>query len=173
MITTPGPRVAALASDTPTDGQVPTWNTGGTVTWETLSGGSGLTACETTELSSTNLLNWHTTPITIVPAGGADTTIDLISIRIRLTYVSSYSGGGNVLVRYNNDSSAQFTMGSTISASFFAAPGNNQQFSIITGHPAVAAANIENEEITMSMGVALTGGTSTATVIACYRTSSF
>lgn len=27
--------VAALASDTPTNGQVPTWNTGGTVTWET------------------------------------------------------------------------------------------------------------------------------------------
>lgn len=33
--------VAALASDTPTNGQVPTWNTGGTVTWETPSGGGG------------------------------------------------------------------------------------------------------------------------------------
>ncbi len=31
--------VGALASDTPTNGQVPTWNTGGTITWETPSGG--------------------------------------------------------------------------------------------------------------------------------------
>lgn len=33
--------VAALASDTPTNGQVPTWNTGGTITWETPGAGSG------------------------------------------------------------------------------------------------------------------------------------
>lgn len=32
--------VAALASDVPANGQVPTWNTGGTVTWETPSGGT-------------------------------------------------------------------------------------------------------------------------------------
>lgn len=35
--------VAALASDTPSNGQVPTWNTGGTITWETPSAGSGTT----------------------------------------------------------------------------------------------------------------------------------
>jgi hypothetical protein len=35
--------VAPLASDTPSNGQVPTWNTGGTITWETPSGGTGLT----------------------------------------------------------------------------------------------------------------------------------
>lgn len=33
--------VATLASDTPSNGQVPTWNTGGTITWETPSAGSG------------------------------------------------------------------------------------------------------------------------------------
>lgn len=32
--------VAALASDTPSNGQVPTWNTGGTITWETPGGAS-------------------------------------------------------------------------------------------------------------------------------------
>lgn len=31
--------VGALASDTPTDGQVPMWHTGGTVTWDTATGG--------------------------------------------------------------------------------------------------------------------------------------
>ncbi len=35
--------VGVLVSDTPTNGQVPTWNTGGTITWETGSGGSGFT----------------------------------------------------------------------------------------------------------------------------------
>lgn len=33
--------VGVLASDTPSDGQVPRWNTGGTITWETPSGGGG------------------------------------------------------------------------------------------------------------------------------------
>ena len=32
-----------LQSDTPSNGQVPTWNTGGTITWETPSGGTGTT----------------------------------------------------------------------------------------------------------------------------------
>lgn len=35
--------VAALASDTPTNGQVPTWNTGGTITWETAAGSGNVT----------------------------------------------------------------------------------------------------------------------------------
>jgi hypothetical protein len=30
--------IGALASDTPADGEVPVWNTGGTITWETVSG---------------------------------------------------------------------------------------------------------------------------------------
>lgn len=33
--------VGVLTSDTPSNGQVPTWNTGGTITWETPSGGGG------------------------------------------------------------------------------------------------------------------------------------
>lgn len=33
--------LGALASDTPSNGQVPTWNTGGTITWETPGTGSG------------------------------------------------------------------------------------------------------------------------------------
>lgn len=33
--------IGALVSDTPTDGQVPKWNTGGTITWEDDTGGAG------------------------------------------------------------------------------------------------------------------------------------
>ena len=36
--------LGALASDTPSNGQVPTWNTGGTITWETISGSGDVTA---------------------------------------------------------------------------------------------------------------------------------
>lgn len=36
--------VGVEASDTPTNGQVPTWNTGGTITWETPAGGASLTS---------------------------------------------------------------------------------------------------------------------------------
>ncbi len=45
--TAPVAVVATLVSDTPTNGQVPTWNTGGTITWETPSaGGGGLTSSD-------------------------------------------------------------------------------------------------------------------------------
>ena len=36
--------VGVLSSDTPSNGQVPTWNTGGTITWETPSAGGGGTS---------------------------------------------------------------------------------------------------------------------------------
>lgn len=39
--------VGVLASDTPSNGQVPTWNTGGTVTWETPSAGGGVNPTST------------------------------------------------------------------------------------------------------------------------------
>lgn len=40
--------VNVLVSDTPTNGQVPTWNTGGTITWETGGGATGYTVKTTT-----------------------------------------------------------------------------------------------------------------------------
>jgi len=49
--------VAALASDTPSNGQVPTWNTGGTITWETPSGGSGSSNMVTAEIGRLNITN--------------------------------------------------------------------------------------------------------------------
>lgn len=47
--------LGALASDTPSNGQVPTWNTGGTITWETLGAGSGNVTNNAT-LASGNLV---------------------------------------------------------------------------------------------------------------------
>jgi len=51
--------VGVLASDTPSNGQVPTWNTGGTVTWETPSSGGTFnsTTGATPYLSATNVFS--------------------------------------------------------------------------------------------------------------------
>lgn len=46
--------VGTLASDTPSNGQVPTWNTGGTITWETPTGGSGTPGGSNTQLQYNN-----------------------------------------------------------------------------------------------------------------------
>lgn len=48
--------VGTLASDTPSNGQVPTWNTGGTVTWETPASGSSLTSTQIGYGSGANAL---------------------------------------------------------------------------------------------------------------------
>lgn len=61
--------VAPLASDTPTNGQVPTWNTGGTVTWETpAAGGAPVGAAGYVQLYATS------TTFTGVAGLVADTT---------------------------------------------------------------------------------------------------
>lgn len=44
--------LAALVSDTPNDGQVPKWNTGGTITWENDNNTAGITAADTCVLFS-------------------------------------------------------------------------------------------------------------------------
>lgn len=46
--------VGVLASDTPSNGQVPTWNAGGTITWETPSAGGGGTSVYVNGASVTN-----------------------------------------------------------------------------------------------------------------------
>lgn len=54
--------VGALSSDTPSNGQVPTWNTGGTVTWETPSGGTTTQiggASSVTSFSATNYIAFY------------------------------------------------------------------------------------------------------------------
>ena len=52
--------VGALASDTPLNGQVPTWNTGGTITWETPSAGGGSLTVNGSLVSTPNLTNSST-----------------------------------------------------------------------------------------------------------------
>lgn len=48
--------VGVLASDTPSNAQVPTWNTGGTITWETPAGGAALTSTQVGYGDGSNLL---------------------------------------------------------------------------------------------------------------------
>ncbi len=64
--------IGALVSDTPTNGQVPTWNTGGTITWETPGAGSGtVTVVSSGSLTSTALVTGGGTTTLQTPAATA------------------------------------------------------------------------------------------------------
>ncbi len=66
--------LAALASDTPTNGQVPTWNTGGTVTWETPTTGSGnVTGSSLTD--NRVVLGNNTNAISVMASAGTSTQV--------------------------------------------------------------------------------------------------
>lgn len=65
--------VGVLVSDTPSNGQVPTWNTGGTVTWETPSGSgiSGLTTNAIVAAGSSTTVATPSTTSTLDSSGNA------------------------------------------------------------------------------------------------------
>lgn len=73
------------------NGDVLTSDGSGNATWQ--ASGSGVVRSETVTISSAQILAWHTTPITIVAAQGANTTIVPIHATITYTYgTSSYLG---------------------------------------------------------------------------------
>lgn len=68
--------VGVLASDTPSNGQVPKWNTGGTITWEDDTSGSG--GSSTNVLVNTNLVtqaNFIDSPTAILLVDGSNIQI--------------------------------------------------------------------------------------------------
>lgn len=84
--------VATTASDTPTNGQVPKWNTGGSITWENDSTGSGL---GTSLSSSTNDILSGAASSGVLVIGGTGTTnneklsLDFESVANAVTITSS------------------------------------------------------------------------------------
>lgn len=70
--------VGVLASDTPSNGQVPTWNTGGTVTWETpassgIGGSTGATDNAVLRADGTGGATVQSSPVTIADTTGTIT----------------------------------------------------------------------------------------------------
>lgn len=68
------------------NGDVLTSDGSGNATWQ--ASGSGVMQSATVTLSSANILSLHTTPITIIPAQGAGTVIQLIAMTISMSYNS-------------------------------------------------------------------------------------
>jgi hypothetical protein len=66
--------VGVLVSDTPTNGQVPTWNTGGTITWESPAGSGTVTVSGGGNLTSTALMTGAGTQVSQTPS--ATSTLD-------------------------------------------------------------------------------------------------
>lgn len=88
--------VGVLASDTPSNGQVPTWNTGGTITWETPSGGgSSLPVADTTSVvkgsgDATKEVRFEvdgltTSTVRVITAPDSNTTLPIISQLLTFT----------------------------------------------------------------------------------------
>lgn len=79
--------VGALASDTPSNGQVPTWNTGGTITWETPSAGGASIAVDGTNVSSANLKSGWSGTFSVA----SSTNISFIPKAVQSTTTSSWT----------------------------------------------------------------------------------
>lgn len=107
--------IGALASDTPSNGQVPTWNTGGTITWETPSTGSGnvtnnatlttgnITIGGGTTVIGTSNVSWNatnntlTTPNLVVTNNQAIGNLTITNLEVTGS-ITNASGTGNIVL---------------------------------------------------------------------------
>lgn len=88
--------LGTLASDTPTNGQSPVWNTGGTITWETPSS-TGLTTIknEGSSLTQRAIVDFIGGSINCVDDGSAETDCTVSSIPAGYVNVKDYSADGS------------------------------------------------------------------------------
>jgi len=86
--------VNVLVSDVPSNGQVPTWNTGGTITWESYSGGSAYATAqeEGAGLTQRTIINFIGSGLTA--ADDAGNTRTNISVDSDLNALASNTGNG-------------------------------------------------------------------------------
>jgi hypothetical protein len=92
--------LGALASDTPSNGQVPTWNTGGTITWE--NAGTGNVTNNATLASGNLVLGGGTSVVgtsNITVTGGNNITLgNLTATTLNATAVSGATANGQLLI---------------------------------------------------------------------------
>lgn len=156
--------VAALASDTPTDGQVPTWKTGGTIEWETPSGGGGG--------GGTGLFvgrSAKTTTYTIV-AGDEGYLIDCTSGTFTVTLATPATVGDGFFVGIMNSGSGTITIGTGGAFNIKGPRGTVGSIGIGQGQCYVLFSNGTGYLVTSTAGV--TGPVSaTAGVLATYSSN--
>ncbi len=162
--------VAALASDTPTNGQVPTWNTGGTITWETPGTGSGNVTNSGTLVSGNIVMGGGTTVVTATNAtySASNNTSAGILLGNGTGSITTLVGGttGNV-VTWNGTAWTSAAVGtgnvtgaSLTSGSLVVGGGSNAITVTTTGTGVVTALGINANA---AGGVVTTNGTATLT----------
>jgi hypothetical protein len=124
-------------------------------------------------LTLSQILNAFTTPITIIPAAGAGTVIDVIDATLNLVYGSAaYSGGGAAQLSYGT--ALTYPATATWAATVYTSIAANQ-LNKVAGAAAVAnSSNFINKAITYSNATAVfTGGTGgSGQLIVNYRVQS-
>lgn len=161
--------VGTLASDTPSNGQVPKWNTGGTITWEddagsggagtvvTVDGGSDLARANFADASTTGIFDISGTNITFrlpdrdfgditISSSGASMAID--SDAVTYAKMQNVSAASRILGRGDSGSGdvQELTLGSglSISGTTLSASGGGSSTNILVNGTLVSSANLVN-----------------------------
>ena len=123
--TDPTALVNVLVSDAPSNGQVPTWNTGGTITWETVSGGGGGDITSVGDVTSGAAFDGtQGTVLTFNDAGG-DGTFDYDGTSFNLSHAlttPSLDTGQGANELYDMDQNVLTTSSPTFAALTLTAP---------------------------------------------------
>lgn len=92
-------------------------------------------------LTTAQLLALHTTPVSLIPAQGAGTVIEIVSIHAKLVFNSvAYTGSNALEIRYTNGSGAKAS--ADIASTFInSASGTNYNLSKSTGTSIIPVAN--------------------------------
>jgi hypothetical protein len=94
--------LGTLASDTPTNGQVPTWNTGGTITWENAGSGLGNVTNNATLASGNLLIGGGTSVVSttnIVVTGGNNISLGAVNAtNANVTAFGGATANGQLLI---------------------------------------------------------------------------
>lgn len=128
--------VGVLASDTPSNGQVPTWNTGGTITWETpggaanavtaasaaagaglfwVSGGADRTATATDTVTTVNATNANVDTLKILDAVDQSHGLSfIVSSNLAADKTFTYTGAFNFTMTLSADTSVTFPTSGTL-----------------------------------------------------------
>ena len=145
--------IGVLASDTPVNGQVPMWNTGGTITWETATGSSGI--------DTTTNYTWTGTNTYLGPV-----YLDLLyvtnllaeSLQVPFTNALVYANGSSNLAAVTIGSGLSFS-GGTLSATGGGGGTNGTVVTVDGGADQVRVNLADSSEVTFTLtGTNVTAG---------------
>jgi len=130
-------------TDGATNGYVLTSDSRGIATWQ--ASGAGAVQTATVTLDSADIVSLHTTPVTIIPAQGAGTVIQLIAMTISMDY-NSTPYATDVTLRLLNGVSVANQDGSCLSSAsdYYANKNLQSNYSVAGGN------TFENVAVTMT-----------------------